>query len=227
MACQDRWEMGTALFVKPHEPVRLAAEHRLANGVIGAFRCVRSARYMKDELLPVYVTDPQHIASPLLALISYDEHERFEGADFRYATARNRLPPDTATCGATGQGDGARVKAQRGKRRKVEAPSLSRPPPVQQIIRGESLHGTYPSHRPHQCPSEPPAGGIDGTAHGGTGGLPGHGQSRPAGIARPNEYAHRLGPLSRESTGSSPMAMPGRPTWFPASGSPRHRRMPP
>lgn len=67
-----------ALFVKPHESVRLAAEQRLANGVIGAFRCVRSARFMKDDLLPVYVTDPQHIASPLLALVSYDEHERFE-----------------------------------------------------------------------------------------------------------------------------------------------------
>ena len=69
-----------ALFVKPHEAVRLAAEGRLANGVIGAFRCVRSARFMKDDLLPVYVTDPQHIASPLLALVSYDEHERFEAA---------------------------------------------------------------------------------------------------------------------------------------------------
>jgi hypothetical protein len=67
-----------ALFVKPHEAVRLAAEGRLANGVIGAFRCVRSARFMKDDLLPVYVTDPQHIASPLLALVSYGEHERFE-----------------------------------------------------------------------------------------------------------------------------------------------------
>jgi len=67
-----------ALFVKPHEPVRRAAEQCLANGVIGAFRCVRSARYMKDDLLPVYVNDPQHIASRLLALISYDEHERFE-----------------------------------------------------------------------------------------------------------------------------------------------------
>ena len=67
-----------ALFVKPHEAVRLAAESRLANGVIGAFRCVRSAQFMKDDLLPVYVTDPQHIASPLLALVSYDEHERFE-----------------------------------------------------------------------------------------------------------------------------------------------------
>lgn len=67
-----------ALFVKPHEAVRLAAEGRLANGVIGAFRCLRSARFMKDDLLPVYVTDPQHIASPLLALVSYGEHERFE-----------------------------------------------------------------------------------------------------------------------------------------------------
>ncbi len=69
---------GCALFVKPHEPVRLAAESRLANGVIGAFRCVRSAHFMKDDLLPVYVTDPQHIARPLLALVSDDEHERFE-----------------------------------------------------------------------------------------------------------------------------------------------------
>ena len=67
-----------ALFVKPHEAVRLAAEIHLANGVIGAFRCVRSAQFMKDDLLPVYVTDPQHIARPLLALVSYDEHERFE-----------------------------------------------------------------------------------------------------------------------------------------------------
>ena len=69
-----------ALFVKPHEAVRLAAECRLTNGVIGAFRCVRSARYMKDDLLPVYVSDPQHIGSPLLALVSYSEHGRFEGS---------------------------------------------------------------------------------------------------------------------------------------------------
>ena len=67
-----------ALFVRPHEAVRLAAESRLANGVIGAFRCVRSAHFMKEDLLPVYVTDPQQIARPLLALVSYDEHERFE-----------------------------------------------------------------------------------------------------------------------------------------------------
>ena len=67
-----------ALFVKPHEAVRLAAEARLANGVIDAFRCVRSAHYMKDDLLPVYVTDPQRIARPLLALVPYAEHERFE-----------------------------------------------------------------------------------------------------------------------------------------------------
>ena len=67
-----------ALFVRPHEAVRVTAESRLANGVIGSFRCVRSARFMKDDLLPVYVTDPQHIARPLLALVSYDEHERFE-----------------------------------------------------------------------------------------------------------------------------------------------------
>ena len=72
-----------ALFVKPHEAVRLAAEGRLANGVIGAFRCLRSARFMKDDLLPVYVTDPQRIASPLLALVPYTEHERFERSSRR------------------------------------------------------------------------------------------------------------------------------------------------
>jgi hypothetical protein len=36
---------------------------------------------MEEDLLPVYVTDPQHIASPLLALVAYDEHERFEHAE--------------------------------------------------------------------------------------------------------------------------------------------------
>ena len=72
-----------ALFVKPYEAVRLAAEASLANGVIGAFRCVRSDRYMKDDLLPVFVTDPQRIASPLLALVPYPEHERFERSSRR------------------------------------------------------------------------------------------------------------------------------------------------
>ena len=76
-----------ALFVRPHEAVRLAAEARLANGVIGAFRCVRSARYMADDLLPVYVTDPQRIASPLLALVPYAEHERFERSPRRSGCA--------------------------------------------------------------------------------------------------------------------------------------------
>jgi hypothetical protein len=81
------------LFVRPHEAVRVAAESRLANGVIGSFRCVRSARFMKDDLLPVYVTDPQHIARPLLALVSYDEHERFEGL----AQQVNALAPPVKT----------------------------------------------------------------------------------------------------------------------------------
>ena len=60
---------GCALFVRPPEHVRLAAERCLANGVIAAFRCVRSARYLQDDLLPVYVTDPQHVAGRLLALL--------------------------------------------------------------------------------------------------------------------------------------------------------------
>ena len=97
----------SALFVKPHEAVRLAAEIRLANGVIGAFRCVRSAHFMKEFLLPVYVTDPQHIASPLLALVSYGEHERFEGDGFRDAIAQIASPANIPACGASGQVDGA------------------------------------------------------------------------------------------------------------------------
>ena len=101
-----------ALFVKPHEAVRLAAECRLTNGVIGAFRCVRSARYMKDDLLPVYVTDPQRIARPLLALVSYGEHERFETAVTREAGAPARAAQGgfakvVITDGASGHHDGA------------------------------------------------------------------------------------------------------------------------
>lgn len=101
-----------ALFVKPHEAVRRAAESRLANGVIGAFRCVRSAHYMKDDLLPVYVTDPQRIARPLLALVSYGEHERFETAVTREAGAPARAAQGgfakvVITDGASGHHDGA------------------------------------------------------------------------------------------------------------------------
>ena len=67
-----------ALFVRPHIEIRRLAEARMANGVIGAFRSVRSAHYMKQNLLPVFVSDPQRMASPLLALVSYEEHELFE-----------------------------------------------------------------------------------------------------------------------------------------------------
>lgn len=104
-----------ALFVQPHEAVRLAAENRLANGVIGAFRCVRSAYFMKDNLLPVYVTDPQHIASPLLALVSYGEHERFEGAASRDATSRIISAAVIATRGASGQGNGVQDQDSNGQ----------------------------------------------------------------------------------------------------------------
>ena len=82
-----------ALFVlAARSGARSPPNSRLANGVIGAFRCVRSARYMKDDLLPVYVTDPQHIASPLLALVSYEEHERFEGLPVSTVEPYDRLP---------------------------------------------------------------------------------------------------------------------------------------
>ena len=67
-----------ALFVKPHEAVRLAAECRLTNGVIGAFRCVRSARYMKDDLLPVYVSDPREDELPDVGLMLAEDLETGE-----------------------------------------------------------------------------------------------------------------------------------------------------
>lgn len=67
------------LCVKPKLEVRRLAESVLANGVIGEFRSVRSARLMKHKALPVYVADPFRVSSPLLALLPYAEHERFEG----------------------------------------------------------------------------------------------------------------------------------------------------
>lgn len=67
------------LCVKPKLAVRQLAESVLANGVIGEFRSVRSARLMKHKALPVYVADPFRVSSPLLALLPYAEHERFEG----------------------------------------------------------------------------------------------------------------------------------------------------
>lgn len=67
------------LCVKPKLEVRRLAESVLANGVIGEFRSVRSARLMKHKALPVYVADPLRVSSPLLALLPYAEHDNFEG----------------------------------------------------------------------------------------------------------------------------------------------------
>jgi hypothetical protein len=69
---------GSFLFARPRADVRDAIAARCTNGVIGGFRAIRSAQWMKQGLLPVYAYDPPHIASFFAALVPYAEHERFE-----------------------------------------------------------------------------------------------------------------------------------------------------
>ncbi|GJH02761.1 hypothetical protein [Paraburkholderia terrae] len=69
---------GSFLFAKPVADVREAVEARCTNRVIGGFRVIRSAQWMKHGLLPVYAYDLVHIASFFAALVPYAEHERFE-----------------------------------------------------------------------------------------------------------------------------------------------------
>jgi hypothetical protein len=69
---------GSALFVKPRPGVCYAAQPRMINGAIGSFRCSQSAHWLKKGLLPVFVVDTHHIASPLLAFVPHSEHERFQ-----------------------------------------------------------------------------------------------------------------------------------------------------
>jgi hypothetical protein len=73
--------------------------------------CVRSARSMQHDLLPVYVTDPQHMASPLLVLLAYDQHERFEAWVPHEAPTPCAAPVASGVGGAGGQADG--VNGQR------------------------------------------------------------------------------------------------------------------
>lgn len=69
---------GSFLFVQPHADVRDAIAARCTNRVIGGFRVIRSAQWMKQGLLPVYANDLPHIVSFFAALVPYAEHERFE-----------------------------------------------------------------------------------------------------------------------------------------------------
>lgn len=69
---------GSFLFARPRPEVREAVAARCTNGVIGGFRAIRSAQWMKQGLLPVYAYDPPHIASFFAALVPYAEHDRFE-----------------------------------------------------------------------------------------------------------------------------------------------------
>lgn len=49
----------------------------MTNNSLGGFRAVRSAHWMKQGLLPVFVQDRHMIASVLLAFMPQSEHERF------------------------------------------------------------------------------------------------------------------------------------------------------
>ncbi|EIM98546.1 hypothetical protein WQE_23498 [Paraburkholderia hospita] len=68
---------GSVLFARPRAGVREDIATRCTNGIIGGFRAIRSAQWMKQGLLPVYAYDPPHIASFFVALVPYAEHERF------------------------------------------------------------------------------------------------------------------------------------------------------
>ncbi|TCG09260.1 hypothetical protein BZM27_06335 [Paraburkholderia steynii] len=69
---------GSFLFARPGPDVREPVAARCTNGIIGGFRAIRSAHWMKQGLLPVYAYDLPHIVSFFAALIPYAEHERFE-----------------------------------------------------------------------------------------------------------------------------------------------------
>lgn len=68
---------GSFLFARPRAGMRETVAARCTNGVIGGFRAIRSAQWMRQGLLPVYAYDPPLIASFFVALAPYAEHERF------------------------------------------------------------------------------------------------------------------------------------------------------
>ncbi len=68
---------GAALYVKPWSHVVQYAQTRMTNNVIGSFRAIQSAHWMKQGRLPVFVRDSHMIASRLLAFVPHSEHERF------------------------------------------------------------------------------------------------------------------------------------------------------
>ena len=66
-----------ALYAKPHEDIVDLISRRCCNGVIGSFRAVRSAYWMKEGLLPIRAFDAHQIANILVGYVPYREHERF------------------------------------------------------------------------------------------------------------------------------------------------------
>lgn len=66
------------LFAKPRTTICDGVRMRCTNGVIGGFRAVRSAYYMRQGSLPVFAHDLPHHADIHIALVPYHEHDRFE-----------------------------------------------------------------------------------------------------------------------------------------------------
>ena len=69
---------GEIVIVKPCKSLIDRLQLGMTTGVIGGFRSVRSAAWMKQDKLPVFVFDYTRTVSRLLALLPISEHERFE-----------------------------------------------------------------------------------------------------------------------------------------------------
>lgn len=68
----------TFLFGRLHPEIADRLAVYCTNGVIGGIRITRSAKWMKEDLLPVFVFDLPRIASFLAGFVPYGEHEKFE-----------------------------------------------------------------------------------------------------------------------------------------------------
>lgn len=66
-----------AIFVRPRQFVAEAVEDKCQNGVIGGFKAIRSAHWLKQGLLPVYAFDYHRFVSVFIALVDASEHDRF------------------------------------------------------------------------------------------------------------------------------------------------------
>lgn len=70
-----------AIFVRLSKEDQIKLSGKFQNGVIGGFRCIRSAALMKEGLLPVYAFDPHGLRSIPIASVPYSEHQTFSKGD--------------------------------------------------------------------------------------------------------------------------------------------------